>query len=169
MMRIPNCPDHGRLVLNLAQGRLDDRDAAEAEAVRTSCPACAEWWSEQFDGEPAASIDAAVERAFSDVRPSRRRLPAWLPAAAAAVLVAGAAALWYAGDRVTAQRPRHEAVVQEGFDSDLNGDGTVDTSDIGFTVHVEGSPSEAPSGSTGEVIFADSLDGGELSGWTSST
>jgi hypothetical protein len=169
MMRLPDCPDHGRLVLDLAQGRLDDRAAVEAEAVRSSCQRCSQWWTEQLEGTLAVSIDAAVDRALREFRPARRRLPAWLPAAAAAALVAGAAVLWYGGDGVTPDAPIQEALVQESFDSDLNGDGRVDASDMGFTVHVEKSPGEAPSGASGEVIFADNLDSGDLDGWTSGT
>ncbi len=168
-MRLPDCPDHGRLVLDLAQGRLDDRASAAAESVLASCPVCAGWWREELEGELAASLDATVATAFGHFRPARRRVPVWMPAAAAATLAVGAVALWYGGHNVALEDPNRGALVQESFDSDLNGDGTIDTSDLGFTVHVVGQPSAAEPGTSNDVIFADSLDSGELAGWTSKT
>lgn len=169
-MRIPDCPDHGRLVLDLAQGRLDDRESAEAESVRTSCPVCAGWWQTELEGDLAAGFDDTVATAIAGFQPARRRVPVWLPAAAAATLVVGAAALWYGGDRLAFEETSQGALVQESFDSDINGDGTIDASDLGLTVHIEGRPSAAAPGATaGDVIFADSLDSGDLAGWTSNT
>ncbi len=168
-MRTPDCPDHGRLLLDLAQGRLDDRASAEAESVRSSCPVCAGWWRKEFEGELAASLDAAVEKAIGEFRPARRRVSAWMPAAAAAALAVGTAALWYGGDKVSIEDSNQGALVQESFDSDLNGDGMIDTSDLGFTVHLDGEPDNVPPSSDGDVIFADSLDSGDLAGWTSKT
>jgi len=169
-MRLPECPDHGRLALDLAQGRLEDHAALEAESVTSSCPTCSGWWRQHLDGELAASLDAAVETAIAEFRPARRRVRTWMPVAAAAVLAVGAGALWYGGSGRTYDQPNRGALIQESFDSDVNGDGTVDTSDLGFTVHIIGQPSAAaPAAGSGEVIFADSLDSGDLAGWTSKT
>lgn len=168
-MRLPDCPDHERLVLDLAQGRLDDRASAEAESVRSTCPVCAGWWREELEGELAASLEATIETAIEGFRPSRRRLPVWMPAAAAAALAVGAAAVWYSGEQVTLDDSNRGALVQESFDSDVNGDGMIDTTDLGFTVHVVGQPSAVAPGTGGDVIFADSLDSGDLSGWTGKT
>lgn len=93
----PNCPDHGRLVLDLALGRLDDAAAAEAESISESCPTCRAWWNEQFEGEAADVVDAAVAVALTDLRlPERRRSRGWIAAAAAIVMAFGVGTLWVA-------------------------------------------------------------------------
>jgi hypothetical protein len=158
MMKAPACPEHERLVLDLAQGRLDDAAAAEADAVRTGCPVCSAWWREELEGDLAATLDTAVEQAFDQFTPARRRIPAWMPAAAAAVVAVGAGVLWYGSGDVAVDGT--STVVQESFDGDLDGDGTVDPSDLGFAVYQAGGD---------EAIFADSLDAGDLSDWTSNT
>lgn len=94
-MYSPNCPDHGRLVLDLALGRLDDDASATAERIGESCPVCRQWWREQFDGDAAAVVDEAVAAIFSDLQlPSRRRGYGWVAAAAAVVMTLGAGAIW---------------------------------------------------------------------------
>ena len=169
-MRLPNCPNHGRQMLDLAQGRLDDRAAAEAEEVRVSCPVCSAWWDSELEGDLAASLDAAVAAGLKEFRPVRRRLSAWMPAAAAALLVVGAVAIWFGGHDVAITEPALTALVSESFDNDVNGDGVVDTSDLGLTVHIVGNPDpDSRPASDGEVIFADGLDSGDLSRWSSNT
>ena len=94
-MNSPNCPDHARLVLDLALGRLDDAAAIEAEGISESCPVCREWWQEQFDSDAAAVVDEAVAATFSDLQlPALRRGYGWMAAAAAAVMTLGVGALW---------------------------------------------------------------------------
>jgi len=159
-MRTPDCPDHGRLVLDLAQGQLDEICAAQAEAIRSSCPVCSAWWHAELEGELAVSLDGVVAQAFDQFQPARRRLPAWMPAAAAAALAVGAGALWYGPGNVPVMETAHPTLAQESFDGDLDGNGTIDASDLGFAVH----------GNQGqEAIFTDSLDTGDLSDWTSET
>lgn len=93
----PNCPDHGRLVLDLALGRLDDAAAMEAESISESCPICRAWWREQFESETAAVVDEAVAAGFSDLRlPERRRGHRWMAAAAAVIMTLGVGSLWVA-------------------------------------------------------------------------
>jgi hypothetical protein len=95
MMMNPNCPEHERLVLDLALGRLDDDDAARAEDVKDSCPVCREWWSTQFEGEAIDLVDDAIASVFEDVDlPRRRRSHGWMALAAAVVMSLGATALW---------------------------------------------------------------------------
>lgn len=94
-MNSPNCPDHGRLVLDLALGRLDDAAAIEAESISESCPICRAWWREQFESEAAAVVDAAVAATFSDLQlPERRRGYGWMAAAAAVIMTLGVGSLW---------------------------------------------------------------------------
>ena len=162
-MHAPACPDHGRLVLDLALGRLDDRTAVEAEAVRLACPACAGWWRSELEGAAASAVDQAVASTFAAFQPpAARRTARWLPVAAAAALAAGAGLLWYQHGAVsppgstTAPGP----LAHESFDGDRDGDGVVGLDDIGYKVVVE-QPREA--------IFADTLDGGDLAGWTPQT
>lgn len=91
----PNCPEHDRLVLDLALGRLDDGAAAEAEVVSETCPVCRAWWQEQFEGEVAAAVDGAVASVFENLDlPERRRSHGWLALAAAMIMALGAATLW---------------------------------------------------------------------------
>jgi hypothetical protein len=96
MMNAPDCPDHGRLALDLALGRLDDDAALEADEVRSSCPVCGGWWGAQFDGDTVAAVDHAVEAGLSDLElPARRPSGGWLAAAAVAVMAVGVATLWF--------------------------------------------------------------------------
>jgi hypothetical protein len=156
VMKIPSCPNHGRLVLDLAQGRLDDSSAAEAETVRSTCPECSEWWRNELEGDLSNRIDRSVEAAFESFRPAtHRRRSIWMPAAAAAALVVGGGLLWHSID----QGARH-TVARESFDGDVDNDGVVTPSDLGFTVHTE---------PASEAIFDGNLDSGDLSGWTSKT
>ena len=162
-MRAPTCPDHGRLVLNLALGRLDDRSAAEAEAVRVSCPSCAGWWRSELEAATVVAVDQAVGSVFAAFQPpARSRVTRWLPVAAAAALAAGAGVLWYQHGAVQSPGSTTPAgpLAQESFDGDRDGDGVVGIEDLGFTVKVE---------QAREAIFADTLDGGELAGWTPHT
>lgn len=94
-MHSPNCPDHGRLVLDLALGRLDDAAAIEAENVGASCPVCRAWWQGQFEGGAAEVVDEAVAAAFAGLRlPARRRGFRWMAAAAAVVVALAVGTIW---------------------------------------------------------------------------
>ena len=94
-MHSPNCPDHGRLVLDLAMGRLEDAAALEAESASTSCPVCRGWWLERFEGGPAGVVDEAVAATFSNLQlPARRRGYGWMAAAAAVVMTFGVGTIW---------------------------------------------------------------------------
>jgi hypothetical protein len=103
MMISPSCPDHERLVLDLALGRLDDQEALRAEDVRDTCPVCRAWWQAAVEGEVAEVVDKAVAAVFSDLElPERRRSPRWLAAAAIVVMALGVGALWIAQRGTTA-------------------------------------------------------------------
>jgi hypothetical protein len=88
-MTVPNCPDHGELVLELARGRLDDQESVRAEQARVECDHCSLWWSRTFGDDSLSVLDAAVDEVFSSWAPPARRRRAWLAAAAAAVLAIG--------------------------------------------------------------------------------
>ena len=97
-MTVSNCPEHGNLVPELARGRLDDRRAMEAEAVRRDCAVCSRWWSDTFGEEPVAELDSVVAEVFRSFAPPKQRRFGWLAAAAAAVLAVGLGAttlLWH--------------------------------------------------------------------------
>jgi hypothetical protein len=84
-MDSPRCPEHGRMVLDLARGKLDDGDAVRAEEIRRACSVCSGWWRAHLEGEAALVVDSAVSEAWTRVSPPlRRRLRPWLAAAAAA-------------------------------------------------------------------------------------
>jgi hypothetical protein len=163
MMRAPHCPDHDRLVLDLALGRLEDAPAAAAEQVRESCPICSAWWRTELEGPAAAALDPVVNASIAAFEPpARRRVLRWLPVAAAATLAVAAGLLWQqhrAQPPVLTHADPAEVTV-ENFDGDRDGNGVVDVADLGFAVHVE---------RTGSAIFTDSLDDGQLTGWTPHT
>jgi hypothetical protein len=97
MMHAPSCPDHGRLVLDLALGRLDDETALEAELAAGSCPHCRSWWGDLFGGGELAVVDDAVAAALADLRlPGRRRGRGWMALAAVVVMALGVTTLWLA-------------------------------------------------------------------------
>ena len=113
-MRSPSCPEHDRLVLDLALGRLDDGPAAEAEAVRDTCPVCRTWWQTELGAEQTALIDDAVASVFDDLRlPNSRRGHGRMALAAAAVMALGAATLWLAQNPTTHRPGAVEPVVVE--------------------------------------------------------
>ncbi|MCU0302909.1 MAG: hypothetical protein MUC56_02470 [Thermoanaerobaculales bacterium] len=96
-MNAPSCPDHGRLALDLALGRLDDQAALEAERALGSCPHCRAWWGDRLEGEAVAMVDEAVAAALAGLRlPGRRRGHGWVALAAALVMAIGATTLWLA-------------------------------------------------------------------------
>jgi len=163
-MRVPDCPDHSRLVLDLALGRLEDEAAVEAEAARVSCAVCSAWWRSELEGGSAARLDSVLESAFAAfVPPARRSVARWLPAAAAATLVAGTGLLWYSHRQAPPPAVDQESpsvVALENFDGDRDGDGTVGIEDLGFAVRVENS---------GGPIFADGLESGNLADWNPHT
>jgi len=137
-MNPPDCKDHGTMMLELALGRLDDRPAADAETLLTSCPVCGEWWNHNLVGESASAVDAAVATAFASFEtPRSRRAPVWLAAAAAIVVMVGATTVWRMLQPIPAVDGASTIeIVQrilEGTPSaghDLNGDGAVDASDL---------------------------------------
>ena len=160
-MRAPDCPTHGRLVLDLALGRLDDGPAAEAERVLRDCPACAAWWHATFEGADAERLDEVLTATFAAFEPSSRRVARWLPVAAAAALAVTAGVVYEVVQHQTERvQPSQSAVVLETFDGDRDGNGRVDMNDLGFAAHVDG---------IGETIFAGNQDDGDLDGWNSHT
>jgi hypothetical protein len=165
-MNFPACPDHGRTVLDLARGRLDDVRAVEAEQVLESCPLCRAWWRENLEGTAADLVDEAVEQSFAAFQPPRRRrIAVWMPAAAAVLLMVGAGLLWNSGepDPVSAdQFIGNGELVRESFDGDTDGDGVVGISDLGFVLGADELHADQP-------IFDDSVDSGDLSNWSSRT
>ena len=165
-MKSPECLHHGRTALDLAQGRLDDVSAAEAEQILASCPVCSAWWSTNLEGTAAHSVDEAVDQAFAAFQPPRRRrIPVWMPAAAALLLMVGAGLLWSPAnpDPVSADHPTGTTeFVHESFDGDVDGDGVVGVSDLGFDL-ISG---EAQADGS---IFEDNVDSGDLSNWSSRT
>jgi hypothetical protein len=163
-MKSPSCPDHGRIVLDLAQGRLDDLRAAEAEQILESCPVCASWWQANLEGEAVLGVDHVVEHAFAAFQPPRRRrIALWMPAAAALLIMVGAGLLWNAGDRDPVSVDRSSGgveLVRGSFDGDVNGDGVVGVTDSGFELVSDEASADSP-------IFESNVDSGDLAGWSS--
>lgn len=114
----PSCPTHDRLLLDLALGRLDDRQADRAEAVRSTCPVCRQWWKRTFSSDAARSVEAAVSAALDSVElPRRHHAWRWL-AAAAAVVIAAASLLLLPGPAPSpAPAPRTAATSRPAAES----------------------------------------------------
>ncbi len=118
-IKVPTCPHHGDLVLDLARGRLSDADAMAAELERESCPHCAQWWNATFTVDATAEVDVAVAQAFADFSPAAGRRRGWLAAAAAAVLAVGVGTtvmMWSGGETspvVAVQAPAAETVLSD--------------------------------------------------------
>jgi hypothetical protein len=138
MVTMPTCPDHGRLLRDLALGRLDDRDAAHAEQVLASCSACRAWWRDNLEGEPAAAVEREVAQVFATFQaPVRHRVSPWLAAAAALFIVIGGL-----------------LVIQ-----------TLGPIAPPADVTASSSQQLPLAAASGEVLFADGLESGEVKGW----
>ena len=161
-MKVPTCPEHGDLVLDLARGRLDDADAVNADLVRESCPDCAAWWKTTFNESTIADVDGAVVRAFADFSPVVNRRPVWLVAAAAAVLAVGVGIttmVWRGGDvdsRVAEQGLASETVLStwDFEDGELS------------PAAVDAVPTPGDRNDAGEAVFVNDLESGDLGSWT---
>jgi hypothetical protein len=159
-MNPPDCPDHGRLVLDLARGRLDDRRAEEAETVRRDCAACARWWDSTFDDETVTGLDSAVAETFGGFVPPRRRQIGWLAAAAAVVLAVGLS--WIAQVRNDLETPLSVVTPAPTIGPAL--------STLDFENHnpesLAASPDDTPD--TGNsAVFGSGFESGSLSSWSS--
>lgn len=161
-MKVPTCPDHGKRMLDLACGRLDDADAMEAELVRESCPHCGAWWSTAFPDDATSRVDAAVEQAFAEFSPAAGRRRAWLAAAAVAVLTVGIGAttmLWRGAEVAPAAAEKAPAAGAVLSVWDFEDGRLVPTS-----AAVVPTP-DAP-GEVDEAVFINDLESGDLSSWT---
>ena len=164
-MTVSNCPEHGNLVQELACGRLDDRRAMEAEAVRRDCAGCAQWWRDTFGDEPMAELDAAVAEVFQSFAPPQRRRFGWLAAAAAAVLAVGVGTttlLWHDAEIEPSglASVSTKGAVLSTWDFEGGGLDTVETMVADTPV-----PGDQVGGET--AVFESGLESGDLSTWTS--
>ena len=186
----PNCPDHGRLVLDLALGRLDDDAAAEAESISESCPVCRAWWQEQFEGGVAEVVDDAVSAALTDLElPVRRRSHGWMAAAAAVVMALGVGAIWVSQNRTSMDEvvaPRTASIQTLDFEIPETVDefAMVEAPNpdpvpvvrsvaqrviVEETLIVEASSDEVVVEDSSESLFAGSFESGDLGAWVPST
>lgn len=162
-MKVPTCPEHGSLMLELARGRLDDDVALEADLVRESCPVCAEWWNTAFSDRATAEIDAAVAQTFAEFTPAPGRRRVWLAAAAAAVLAVGVGTttmLWRGGESVPVMAEQDFAAeaVLSSFDFE---DGAASP-----LIEPAAEPTPGDRSEAGEAVFVNDLESGDLGSWT---
>jgi hypothetical protein len=196
-MTTPHCPEHGRLVLDLALGALDDEQAAAAEDARSSCPACSNWWRAELEGEAAQRVDSAVAEVLGRlVLPARRRHHRWMALAAVAVMTFGVGALWLVREPAqdpslsAGSAPTEAVAVIRSFDFEeetpvVRIDPPVvpveetrtqalatATTEPAIAAEIVIADSAATPGSTtrdGDSIFAGGFENGDLSGWVPST
>lgn len=155
----PACPEHDRLVLELARGRLDGDRATAAERVRRECPACRSWWQDFLAGEQAAVVDSAVAEAFAGFEAPRRSHPQrWLAAAAVFfALVLGFLFFQHQGGH-EALGGEIQVAADEIFTEGFESNGRV------FSVALEPTSGEAQG--SGDRIFAGSFEAGNFSAWS---
>jgi len=164
-MTLPICPEHGNRVLELARGRLDDRDAMRAEQARAACDHCSLWWRRTFGDGSLSVLDAAVEEVFSGWVPPARRRRAWLAAAAAAVLAIGLGAttlVWRDGE--VSQAGHRTASTERDVVSVMDFEnGTAEEA-----ITVADIAADTQGENDGEAaVFTSGLESGDLSGWSS--
>jgi hypothetical protein len=162
---MPRCREHGNLVLELAQGRLDDREAMRAEQARVGCDHCSKWWSGTFGDDSLSVLDTAVDEVFSSWAPPTRRGHGWLAAAAAAVLAIGVGTttlMWRDGEvsptgarsASTAGELLSAMDFEDGVAEETNTDTDIAGNEFGET--------------DGEnAVFTSDLESGDLSAWSS--
>lgn len=160
-MKVPTCPEHETLVLDLARGRLNDADAIRAEIVLESCPVCAEWWNTTFADPATAQVDAAVAEAFAGFSRVSGRRRGWLAAAAAAVLAVGIGTttmLWQGGETAPVVAEQGGGAVLSVWDFE---DGELSPVSAATT------PTASEPGDTENAVFVNDLESGDLGAWTS--
>ena len=156
------CDKHGSLMKDLALGRLTEEESARARQARQSCEACSGWWQREIQTH-IASIDSAVADGFADFRPpTRRRLAAWQPIAAAAVLALAVGMVLEIGGPATEESDRSSvdtALTQESFEIETLED--IDLSGLSLTVVDTDAQSDS------DEIFDATQESGDLAGWSS--
>ena len=164
-MTVSNCPEHGNLVLELARGRLDDRRAMEAEAVRRDCAVCAQWWGDTFGDEGVAELDSAVAEVFQSFVPPKHRRFGWLAAAAAAVLAVGLGTttlLWHDAE-IPPSGPASASTTGAVLSTSGFEGGEIDTA-----ATMSADTQVPPDQDRGEAaVFTSGLETGDLSSWSS--
>lgn len=164
----PQCPEHGRLVLDLLRGRLEDELAAAAEVARRDCAACHAWWERCFGSEDFAAVDAAAAEVFSRFGATRHRRPVrWIAAAAVFLgLTLGVLALFFQGGsapRTESQEAAElifaeaaEVIFAAGFESGVTPE----------SLQIAIEPADAGQPGATEAIFAADFEAGDLGPWS---
>jgi hypothetical protein len=159
VMTLPNCPDHGDLMRELARGRLDDERSLGAESTREECPHCASWWAGAFGGGAFDVVETAVADEIASFTPPARRRREWLAVAATVVFaigIGGVSVLWRGNQAV----PLHaDGVVSTmNFETGALAETVLEADE---TVDENGeAPAEA-------AVFSSDLESGDLSTWSS--
>jgi hypothetical protein len=162
-MKLPTCPEHDNLVLDLARGRLNDTGAMEAESVRETCPICSKWWNTTFADSDTAGVNGAVAQVFADFSPVAGRRRGWLAVAAAAVLAVGVGTttmLWRNGDvdhRVAEQGPAADVVLSTWDFED---------GEAASNIEIAAVPTPRDRSEAGEAVFVNDLESGDLGSWS---
>lgn len=159
VMTLPNCPDHGDLMRDLARGRLGDEPSLTAESVREECPHCASWWAAAFRGGAFEAVEAAVTDGIASFAPTPSRRREWLAVAAVVVLaigIGGVSTLWR-GSR-TMPSSADAVVSTMNFETGVLVDAVAEVEDA----VVESSELTAE-----PALFSSDLESGDLATWSS--
>jgi hypothetical protein len=159
VMILPNCPNHGDLMRELARGRLDDERSFAAESVREDCPHCASWWAGVFGGDAFDAVETAVADEIASFTPPVRRRREWLAVAATVVLaigIGGVSVMW----RGNQAAPPHV----DGIVSTMNFEAGALTETVS---EADGAAAENGEVSTEASVFSSDLESGDLSTWSS--
>ena len=164
-MTVPNCPEHGNLVLELARGLLDDQEAVRAEQARIDCDHCSQWWGRSFGDDSLSVLDTAVDEVFSSWVPPARQRRVWLAAAAAAVLAIGLGTTtltWRDGEVAPASARSASTTADVLSVMDFES-GTAEE-----LIAVDDVSPDGLGDTAGEAaVFVSGLESGDLSGWSS--
>jgi hypothetical protein len=159
VMKMPNCPDHGDLMRELALGRLEDERSFAAESILQDCTHCAGWWAGAFGGDAFDAVEAAVADEIASFTPPARRRREWLAVAATVVFaigIGGVSVLWRGNQAV----PSHA----DGIVSTMNFEAGALTETVSEADETAAENGEA---SAEAAVFSSDLESGDLSTWSS--
>lgn len=167
---LPDCPDHGQVMLDLALGNLQGCEAERAESLLDECPICRQWWVSALEGDSASDLARVVEQVFASFQAvERRKRVGWMPLAAAALIALAVALVLQTRPPSAPDDPgthSDQAVLfVESFEPATVGS-TEDNPALVSLQFETTSPAPVPEDDSA-VIAGENLETGDLAGWSS--